>query len=416
MEINYGRPAKSPASSPTPSMTPSPTPLEGPAGGAADGPFQGLGKDTLRNMKVSIKPEGSRILLRSAGEEEYLPGQPRIRLSPEPSASSRLGDKDELLEYLRKCHLTTKLDELMPCMKYIFVSFIRLVGHAAFPPRLTPSQVQTPDYRHIYPLHHQAAHARLIIVNENPGLHLLWYYDRIFVKPIPSYFLSASFWTYLRGADDDVYRAAVGFMRSYHYLIQYEIDYDLACERKLIPQNPDCREKHRDDDEKRRDERERHPSYAEFCRFIEQFDAVDHGDVCRRYHYGELRLTRINRATVLRKGKLAYFHIYPQWGSYLRHFFAPIVMILGGASVILSAMQVNLNAQEILDAVGPWKSFVQASLYFPVVTILLIAAVVGISLLGALGMAVHDLVRARNLRKARRNGQRDAKSRSHGLI
>lgn len=230
-------------------------------------------------------------------------------------------------------------------------------------------------------------------------------------------------------------------MRSYYYLIQYELDYDLACERKLIPQRHDGREKHQSEDEedrnKRHDDREKHPSYAEFCRFIEQFDNVGDDDVSERYQYGELRLTRINRAAVLVsrclswepilqatllthchqiKAKLAYFHIYPQWGSYLRHFFAPIVMILGGASVILSAMQVNLNAQEILEADGPWVSFVKASLYFPVVTILLIAAVVSISLLGAAGMAVHDYLRARGLRQQRKQGLRNVKTRSHGLI
>lgn len=122
MEINYGRPAKSPASSPTPSVTPSPTPLEGPAE-TTDGPFRGLGRDTLRTMETSIKPEGKRILLGSrSAKEDYLPGQPRIRLSSE--SPSRLGEEDEVLKYLRKSHLTTKLDELMPCMKYVFVSLL----------------------------------------------------------------------------------------------------------------------------------------------------------------------------------------------------------------------------------------------------------------------------------------------------
>ena len=263
-------------------------------------------------------------------------------------------------------------------------------------------QVQTPDYQHINALHHQAAHAREIIVNENPGLHLLWYYDRIFVKPIPAYFLSAEFWSYLRNANTAVYQTAIGFMRSYHYLIQYELDYDLACKKKLIPYN--------------RDDPEKHPSYAEFCRFIEQFDRVRDVDVAQRYHYGELRLTRINRASLLRKGKLAYFHIYPQWGSYLRHFFAPVILVLGGASVILNAMQVNLNAQEILDSKGSWVSFVKASLWFPVVTTILIASVTVVALLGALGMALQDLVRAKKLRRDRKNGVTRTKTRSHGLI
>lgn len=251
-------------------------------------------------------------------------------------------------------------------------------------------------------MHSQAAYDRKIIVNENPGLHLVWYYDRIFVKPIPVYFLSAEFWSYLSNADHNVYRAAVGFMRSYYHLIRYELDYDLACEQKLIPRNHDGGKQH--------------PTYAEFCRFIEQFAKIENSEVCQRYNYGELRLTRINYATVLRRRKLAYFHIYPQWGSYLGHFFAPIILVLGGASVIMNAMQVNLNAQEMLKSEGAWKSFVKAALYFPAVTIILLAAVICIVLLGSLGMVVHDLVRVRGVREKIRRGETDFHSRSYGLI
>ena len=124
MEINHAIPVRSLASSPTPSMTPSPTPLEKPADGAAIGLFRGLGKETLRTRKIPIRPGDTRILLESASNEDYLPGQPRIRLAPESGASGPLKDKDKVLEYLRKSHLTTKLDELMPYMKYIFVSLL----------------------------------------------------------------------------------------------------------------------------------------------------------------------------------------------------------------------------------------------------------------------------------------------------
>ena len=277
-----------------------------------------------------------------------------------------------------------------------------------------PLQVQTPEYGHIYPLHHQAAHAREIYVNEHPGLHLLWYYDRIFVKPIPPYFLSVAFWDYIRHANMDVYCAALGFMRSYYYLIKYELDYDKACEKKLIPKIrvvvvPG-------DGGDKEEEVWRYPTYAEFCRFIEQFNIRGNDNICRRYHYGELRLTRINRAAFLWKGKLAYFHIYPQWGSYLHHFLAPIVLVLGGASVVLNAMQVNLNAQEMLKSGGAWHTFVKVALYFPAVTIILVAAVLGISLLGGLGMAVNDVVRTSQTRKNRREGKWGAMTRSHGLI
>ena len=270
--------------------------------------------------------------------------------------------------------------------------------------------MQTPSYAHVRPLHQQEAHERRIIVNEKPGLHLVWYYDRIFIKPIPAYFFSAEFWAYIRNADKDIHRAAVGFMRSYYYLIQFQLDYEQACDKKLIP--------------KTEDGSKRHPTYKEFVRFIEQFNEVTNDEVCRRYHYGELRLTRINRAATIFKRKLAYFHIHPQWGSYLRHFFAPIIMVLGGCSVIMNAMQVNLDAQEMIaDAKdGPaglsssWSHFVSFSLYFPVVIIAMIAGVVGIAGTGTLGMAIGDLSRTRKIRSERRKGNFVPPSRSHGMI
>ena len=278
--------------------------------------------------------------------------------------------------------------------------------------RLTPPlQVQTPDHKHIFPLHHQAAHAREVIVNEQPGLHLVWYYDRIFVKPIPTYFLSADFWAYLKGVDKNVYKAAIGFMRSYHRLIRFELDYDMACKIKLIPRNHDLPLTTRD-----HGCGEEYPTYAKFCRFIEQFADIKDDDVCERYNYGELRLTRINHATLLRKGHLAYFHIYPQWGSYLRQLFAPIILVLGGASVIMGSMQVNLNAQEMLMSTGNWEDFVKASLYFSAFTIILIAGVVGLLMAGSLGMAVHDFFRARGIRDEKRRGITDHGRRSHGMI
>ena len=183
--------------------------------------------------------------------------------------------------------------------------------------------------------HH--AHARKVLVNEHPGLHLVWWHERIFVKPIPAYFYSKAFWDFLEDANLAVYQAAVGFMRSYYFLIQYEIDFDEACDKKLIPKKPGGT----------------HPTYKEFCAFILPFKEVNDDFVCRRYHYGELRLTRINHTAMLFRGKLAYFHIYPQWGSFLAHTLAPIITVFAVFSVLLNSMQVALAAQQVgPDAVG----------------------------------------------------------------
>jgi hypothetical protein len=70
-------------------------------------------------------------------------------------------------------------------------------------------------------------------LTEHPGLHLVWYYDKIFIKPIPPYLLCGAFWEYIQEADKEVWKAAAGFMRTYCYLIQYEIDFRKAMSSEL---------------------------------------------------------------------------------------------------------------------------------------------------------------------------------------
>ena len=76
-----------------------------------------------------------------------------------------------------------------------------------------------------------------MIVTEHPGLHLVWHYDKIFLKPIPPYLLSRVFWEYIQEADKKVWKAAAGFMRTYYYLMQCEVDFRKATssDLQLIP-------------------------------------------------------------------------------------------------------------------------------------------------------------------------------------
>lgn len=252
------------------------------------------------------------------------------------------------------------------------------------------------------PLHHQKAHARQVMVDEKPGLHLVWYYDRIFIKPIPAYFYSQAFWDYLRNADGEVFGAAVGFMRSYYYLIQYQIDFTEGCALQLIPKKSD----------------NQFPSYEEFCAFIEPFSAVDDNHVSRRFHYGELRLTRINRTAFLFKRHLAYYHIFPQWGSFLTHILAPIVTVFAVFSVVLNSMQVGLAALDM----GPgnedsgWPAFISVSIYFPVAIIISVAIIVLAAVVGIILMGVRDFIRGNKVRRRKKRGDPTVDEKSHGMV
>ncbi|SPQ19224.1 d1dd60ed-c7ba-4f40-949d-cdcd26a90bb3 [Thermothielavioides terrestris] len=362
---------------------PSKTPSPGRGTSSTMTPFAGLpqGLNFNEDLEVVIAEKQTRKMLRAKqGKKQYLPGQPRVRL--EGTEHNADANTDGLLEYLRESHSTAELDDLLPLMRYIFV--------------------QTPSYKHIMPLHHQKSHARDLKVTEHPGLHLVWYYELIFVKPVPAYFYSPAFWEYLENADQGLYRACLGFMRSYYLLIKYEIDFELARELRLIPRKADGE----------------YPTYEEWCSFIEPFGQVGDHWVNRRYHYGELRLTRINRAAFLFRGSLAYFHIYPQWGSFLEHTLAPLLTLFAVCSVVLNSMQVSLAALVMADSppAGRWSHFVDASVWFPIVVMLAIAAVLAAAVVGITLMGFKDLFRANYVRHRRKNGDADAGTRTHGMV
>ncbi|CAG8979288.1 hypothetical protein HYALB_00012671 [Hymenoscyphus albidus] len=84
----------------------------------------------------------------------------------------------------------------------------------------------------INPLHRQRVKGREIIITEEP----LWFHDRIYIKPLPKYLLSYRFWemflvnqsTCLGGRRDAIRKAALGYLRTYRYLIQHESDFHIA--------------------------------------------------------------------------------------------------------------------------------------------------------------------------------------------
>ncbi|KAK4236408.1 hypothetical protein C8A03DRAFT_16949 [Achaetomium macrosporum] len=375
-------PSGATAAGPAPSETP--TARVGPSN-PMDTPFNGLAKEFIDDLEVvsvdySEKQKPPRRFLRAKeGKKPYLPGQPRIRLDkPVDDTDSNT----KLLEYLQYSHNTDKLNELLPYMRYIFV--------------------QTPSHIHINPLHHQSSHERKIKVTESSGLHLVWYYDLIFIKPVPAYFYSQAFWDYIENANREIYRACLGFMRSYERLIQYEIDFHQACENRLIPRKSNGEL----------------PTYEEWCEFIVPFAQVGDNHVNRRYHYGELRLTRINRAAFFFRGSLAYFHIYPQWGSWIHHTLAPIVTLFAVCSVVLNSMQVSLAAMDLGRAPqeGAWTRLIDASLWFPIAVMLTIAVVLAVALIGVGYMGMKDLSRGNEVRQQKKRGDAFAGSRSHGMV
>jgi hypothetical protein len=218
----------------------------------------------------------------------------------------------------------------------------------------------------ITPLHRQSLRGRKIVVMEDPGLHLVWRHDCIYIKPMPKYLLSHVFWNEFLMAEPittpidrrRIVAAALGFLRSYFYLIQHESDLRIAQrdELQLVPKTV---------------------TWEKFCSFSDSFDAIPDQEVCERYQYGELRLTRLNFWALPLLGQTVYQDFGLQYSDYFSPFLAPLLFVFAIFSVLLSAMQVAL-AVEALDS-KRWLAFWNVSRWFAVVSIFLsIVPIVGL--------------------------------------
>ena len=234
-------------------------------------------------------------------------------------------------------------------------------------------------------------------MTENPQLHLVWYYDRIHIKPIPRYLLSYALWQFLDTQPVELRKAITGFLRTYSYLVRYEPDFRLATSDEhqlaLIP---------KDDGSVSADGSDR-ITFERFAGFIAAFQKLPDDSVSPRYRYGELRLSRLNMCARMFLRKFTFHHIDAQWGAYLGRFLAPILSIFAVLSVALSAMQVELGVQGSLqDSLPKWTYFAYVSRWFSCLVLVIIAiTVIFFSLLVAF-MILHDIWFARSVSRQRR--------------
>ncbi|KIM91907.1 hypothetical protein PILCRDRAFT_809899 [Piloderma croceum F 1598] len=213
--------------------------------------------------------------------------------------------------------------------------------------------VSTPQSSHISPLHHQAIRGREIVITEDPGLHLLWYNDKIYIKPLPQYLTNYAFWKYfLSETTPDLRKAALGYVRSYSYLVLHQSDFDIAVEKKLISGTMD---------------------FAGLLYFLRSFRDINDDAVTPRYQYGELRLNRLNFFSRFYRFELFYHEVHWRYDYYFAQIVAPIVVVFATVSVALAAMQVVLAAEQ-LGHTPTWTVFISTSQWFSVICLFLAAA------------------------------------------
>jgi hypothetical protein len=213
----------------------------------------------------------------------------------------------------------------------------------------------TPCSGNINPLHRQRVKGREIVITEEPRLHLLWIHDRIFIKPLPRYLLSHTFWTKFvdRSAGTKpspivTRKAMLGFLRTYRYLILHESDFIIAQQDnlRLIP---------------------RDIKWESFCQLMSSLDIED-STVSERYSYGELRLTRLNFYAPFLLRKFHFEQVHGQYSDFFGRMFGPVLFCFALVTTVLNSMQVALAVEQLITP--KWERFWHLSRWFSVISLI----------------------------------------------
>ncbi|KAH0429724.1 hypothetical protein CcaCcLH18_08267 [Colletotrichum camelliae] len=214
------------------------------------------------------------------------------------------------------------------------------------------------------PLHYQNLLGRQIQVTEQMDMHLVWSKSRLWIKPIPRFLMEPRFWqnflscqssplsgTHHVDRESCICRLrrqrALGFLFSYAALVSHESDFIIAREKHLLPP----------------------VDWLTWRKFVKELLDKEniYRDIDPRFHYGELRLNRLNKLYYLWKTPLrAYRSYWNQYGSFFEGNFTWMASSTIYLVVVLTAMQVGLGT----DMLKGNDSFQRASYGFTVFSIL----------------------------------------------
>lgn len=88
--------------------------------------------------------------------------------------------------------------------------------------------------------------------------------------------------------------------------------------------------------------------WLQWSKFISHFRHLPDESVARRYHYGQLRLSRLNWVVRIfrpQHARTVWFYEIPHWSttSFVSRAIVPLLFVFAGISLALSAMQVALT-------------------------------------------------------------------------
>ncbi|KAI9159101.1 N-acetyltransferase [Paramyrothecium foliicola] len=189
------------------------------------------------------------------------------------------------------------------------------------------------------PLHRQNLLQRTVQVTENPDEHLVWHEGCIFVKPLPEYLFDHEFWTSELIFDSTLHKSACGLLLSYAWLIAHKSDFRVARDLSLLPVEVD------------------YDYWSDFiASVLGHIDQATLQQVGSRYHYGELRLSRLNSlyrigAAGISTHNLVYGFMASsaRYNTFFARNFGWIFIIFVYMSIVLSALQVALGIDRLGD-------------------------------------------------------------------
>jgi hypothetical protein len=208
------------------------------------------------------------------------------------------------------------------------------------------------------PLHRYKMESFQILHTQKMDLHLLKFSNRLIVKPLPEYLLDYEFWRTHLCNDVELHKSACGFLLSYLWLIVSPLDLKLAQDLFLVPTFITW------------------PWWKDFVSsFYSYIDVNALDQVNKRYHFGDLRLGRINS---IYRTRFFYSHFvrgylygYNRYVVFFERNFSWILIVFVFFSLVLSAMQVGVSISPLQEN----RAFLDVSYGFVVFSMVSVGAI-----------------------------------------
>ena len=203
-----------------------------------------------------------------------------------------------------------------------------------------------------------------VLHTEQVDLHLLKFSTRLLIKPLPDYILNYEFWDTHLCESKDLHQSACGFLLSYIWLICSPLDLRLARKLDLIPSYITW------------------PWWKTFVTdFVFNIDVNALDQVNKRYHFGELRLGRINTTYRIRfmftHFVRGYLYGYNRYVVFFQRNFGWVVIVFAFFSLVLSAMQVGVAVPQ-LNGNSAFQQAAYGFVVFAIIGVVALLAFVGI--------------------------------------